>query len=76
MGRIIPFPRRSVLRICPVCGTAHVPGQMHDYLSEAYIEVFYAANGRLPTPRDAMAHCSPEVQQYWTSKFRKYGIEV
>lgn len=76
MGRIIPFPVRSAPHICPVCFVSHTPRQMHDYLSKPYIERFRSQYGRAPTPKDAMAHCSPEVQQYWRQKFNEYGIEV
>lgn len=58
---------------CSQCARVHPPEQPHDNQSLAYQYSFYAEHDRWPTWGDAMAHCDPEVQQFWTEHLRQLG---
>lgn len=61
---------------CPVCGNypAHEPEQPHNAQSLYYQYTFYGEYGRWPTWKDAVAHCTPQVQAMWETELR--GVEV
>ena len=61
---------------CSQCGIVHEPDQPHDNQSLPYQYSFYAEHDRWPTWADAMAHCTPEVQEQWTTALRSRGVEV
>lgn len=61
---------------CPMCGVAHDPAQPHNCESLTYQYKFYDEHGRWPTWADAMAHCSPEVKEYWCKALAQHGITV
>ena len=59
---------------CPVCAGDHAPEQPHNQQSLFYQMSFYKQHGRFPTWADAMAHCTPEVQDAWRTALRERGI--
>ena len=61
---------------CPECAVAHDPKQPHNRDSLAYQYHFYDRNGRWPTWKDAMSHCSDEIKEAWTQALREWGVEV
>lgn len=56
---------------CPECGVDHESGQPHNRDSLVYQMRFHATHGRWPEWRDAMRHCSPEVQAAWREQLIK-----
>ena len=61
---------------CPMCAVKHEPDQPHNLQSLAYQYKFYDQNGRWPTWKDAMAHCSDEIQELWKAELEKRGVKV
>lgn len=61
---------------CQECGVRHSPEQPHNKDSLYYQYHFYNEHGRWPTWADAMAHCSPEVKEFWKKELEGRGIEV
>lgn len=61
---------------CSQCGVEHEPELPHDAHSLHYSYAFYAEHNRWPTWADAMAHCTPEIQEAWKIELRKHGIET
>jgi hypothetical protein len=61
---------------CPACAAEHNPDEPHDPTSLYYQSVFKSVNNRLPTWKDAMGHCTPEVQAAWAKELAKYGIKT
>lgn len=61
---------------CPECAVKHDPKQPHNRDSLAYQYKFYDQHGRWPTWKDAMAHCSPEMQEAWTKALEAKGVKV
>lgn len=61
---------------CPVCAGAHEPRQPHNKHSLYYRMKFRQAHGRYPDWRDAMAHCPPDVQDWWRIELTKRGIKL
>lgn len=61
---------------CPMCAVKHDPDQPHNKDSLAYQYKFYDQNGRWPTWKDAMAHCSNEVKELWRAELEKKGVNV
>lgn len=59
---------------CSQCGRQHEPEQPHDNQSLHYQYAFYAEHGQWPTWGDAMAHCAPDVQQFWTERLNELGV--
>lgn len=58
---------------CPICGRypAHEPEQPHDATRLHYKYWFYLQHKRWPTWKDAMAHCTPEMQAVWERDLRE-----
>jgi hypothetical protein len=56
---------------CPICAVQHPPDAPHDATSLYYLYRFRAARGRWPTWADALAHCKPQVRQYWEAELRR-----
>lgn len=67
---------RRGMRICPECAMAHDPKLPHNRASIAYQNYFYDKNGRQPTWKDAMSHCTDAVKEKWTRELREWGVEV
>ena len=61
---------------CEMCATAHDPSYPHNLQSLAYQYKFYDRNGRWPTWKDAMAHCTPEMKEAWTKALEERGVTV
>lgn len=56
--------------VCQECAVKHDPEMPHDQTSLYYQYKFYSQHGRWPTWDDALAHCSPELQQAWKQSLR------
>ena len=54
----------------------HLPEHPHNQESLHWQYHFYQKNGRWPTWLDAMAHCSPEMQDHWIIELRKHGVKI
>ena len=61
---------------CPECAVKHDPEQPHNRDSLTYQYKFFDQNGRWPTWKDAMAHCTPEMQEAWTKALEARGVTV
>lgn len=62
---------------CPICGMPHAPEMPHNQEMLHYQYHFFNEHGRWPTWKDAMAHCTPEVQQVWAKcLFQARGIKI
>lgn len=61
---------------CPVCAFNHDPADPHFPKSAYYMLKFNQKHGRLPTWRDAMAHCTPEKRAIWISELQKFGVNI
>ena len=62
------------LDACQVCATKHEPEQPHNRCSLYYQLSFREDNGRWPTWADAMAHCTPEMQEAWKKELIRRGL--
>jgi hypothetical protein len=58
---------------CHECGRAHDCRQAHDNQSLIFQYRFYSKRGRWPTWKDALAHCTPDMQKEWEEELRKLG---
>lgn len=61
---------------CQECATVHTPDQPHNKQSLAYQYNFRERMGSWPTWADAMAHCSPQVRERWTSELIRLGQTI
>ena len=61
---------------CPVCATKHEPEFPHNKDSIFYQMSFYQKNGRWPTWKDAMEHCTEEMKAAWKNELKLNGVEV
>jgi hypothetical protein len=61
---------------CPECAVAHDPAMPHNRDSLCYQYKFYDSHGRWPTWKDAMEHCTPEIQEFWTAALEEKGVKV
>lgn len=68
------LPVKVVPGKCQECATEHTPDFPHNAQSMAYQYDFYGKHGRWPTWGDAMAHCTPEMQEQWKEGLRENGI--
>ena len=59
--------------VCQECAVDHDPLLPHNAQSLYYQYSFYAEHGRWPTWKDALAHCEPEMQQFWEEALREKG---
>lgn len=66
---LLPPPKDT----CPICATKHDPAQPHNAQSMYYQYRFCGVRGRWPTWADAIAHCTPDVQQLWQFKLKELG---
>lgn len=60
---------------CPVCAVdpAHGAHEPHNAQSLYYQYAFRGEHGRWPTWKDAVAHCSLEMQAAWEKALRERG---
>lgn len=61
---------------CQECAVKHDPAQAHNQQSLFYQYQFYGKTGRWPTWADAIAHCSPEIQERWKIELRKHKVKI
>jgi hypothetical protein len=63
--------------LCQKCAVDHKPEQPHNQQSMFWQYWFYReSNGRWPTWKDAMAHCSDETKGLWIEALKGHGIDV
>lgn len=67
---------RKLSASCPVCGTAHNQTTPRDRESILYQYKFYEEHRRIPTWKDAMAHCEPDIQEQWQQALMEKGIKI
>lgn len=60
--------------VCQQCAVDHEPDEPHDQQSLFYQFWFYRQRGQWPSWADAMAHCSPEVQEFWVEQLTSRGV--
>lgn len=60
---------------CAECGVVHAPELPHNAQSLFYQYSFREQHGRWPTWKDALAHCTPEMQKFWRAGLRKAGVK-
>lgn len=70
-GRLLPPPEGT----CQQCAATHRPDEPHDAASLHYQYWFLRQRGRWPNWADAMAHCSPEVQEAWRRNLWLLGVD-
>jgi hypothetical protein len=64
---------------CQICATKHAPEQPHNQQSLFYQMTFANTpgnNGKGPTWKDAMAHCTQPVKDAWIKELAKLNIIV
>jgi len=62
---------------CQECAVKHEPHMPHNKQSLFYQMKFNAEHGRWPTWKDAMAHCTPELQAQWAKILKdKFNIDI
>lgn len=61
--------------LCHECGHKHESDQPHNAQTLYYQYFFANKHGRWPTWKDAVAHCTPEVQKLWQEELEKLGKE-
>lgn len=61
---------------CDTCGEYHLEYMPHEYGSFTYRQNFFNQHGRLPTYRDAMRHCPPEVRDLAVQAYEAFGLDV
>lgn len=61
---------------CAECAVRHDPAMPHNQQSLFWQYSFAEKHGRWPTWKDAMAHCTPEMQAFWKSELEKRGVKV
>lgn len=59
--------------VCPICAVDHTPENPHDATSLYYQFRFYGVRGRWPTWADAIAHCSPRLQELWRAELARHA---
>lgn len=62
--------------VCQQCAMDHDPEFPHNQQSLFWKYWFYSENGRWPTWKDAMDHCSDQMKEHWIHALKKHGIEV
>jgi hypothetical protein len=82
----MPFSNATLLSpapgLCPACAVPHDPAEPHNQQSLHYQYWFRLREAkagreeRWPTWDDAMAHCTPEVQDLWRDALRERGADL
>lgn len=63
--------------LCQQCAYAHEPEMPHNQQTLHWQYWFYQHNaGIWPSWRDAMAHCTTEMQEAWIGLLRARGVDV
>jgi hypothetical protein len=60
---------------CAECAVEHAAELPHNVQSLFYQYSFMEQHGRWPTWKDAMAHCTPEMQAHWRRELRANGVK-
>lgn len=60
--------------VCQKCAIKHDPAMPHNNDSLYWQYYFYSRNGRWPVWKDALAHCSLEVQEAWKAALQERGV--
>lgn len=68
-GKLLPAPPGT----CPRCAVDHPAEEPHNRDSLFYQYDFRSRNGRWPVWKDAISHCSLEMQVLWEQELRKFG---
>ncbi len=58
---------------CQECAVDHPPEYPHNAQSLYYQYKFYNERGRWPTWKDALAHCSDDMREYWELELKARG---
>ncbi|MHC1760551.1 MAG: hypothetical protein AB9917_13785 [Negativicutes bacterium] len=79
--KVIPLKDMTLLPpadplACQECAVRHDPSFPHNQQSLYYQYHFFQEHDRWPTWKDAMAHCSDEMKQYWIEALKIQGVEV
>lgn len=77
--KIIPKSAWTVLippGCCEVCGIGHEPEWPHNPDSLTWQTKREIAGEPMPTWKDALAHCSPEMREMWVRELAKAGVVV
>lgn len=61
---------------CQVCAVEHAAEQPHNAQSLFYQVKFHMENGRDANWADAMAHCEPQMKDFWTAALAEAGVDV
>lgn len=61
---------------CQECAVKHEPEMPHNAQSLHYQYAFYLKHQRWPNWKDAMAHCTPEMQAQWREHLMEAGVDV
>jgi hypothetical protein len=69
---LLPAP----LGTCQECAVKHDPAMPHNQQSLHYQYNFYFKHSRWPTWKDALAHCTPEMQARWIAALKEKGVDV
>lgn len=72
-GAYLLPPKKDV---CQSCAVKHPPEHPHNQQSLYWQYWFYGQHQRWPKWEDAMAHCTPEMQQFWVTELAKWKIVV
>lgn len=70
--RLMPPPPH----LCQECAWDHSPDQPHNAQSFFYKVKFNMDHGRVPTWRDALAHCDDETKVAWEVQLRERGAWI
>ena len=62
--------------VCQECAVKHDSDMPHNQQSLYYQYKFYNQHGRWPTWKDALAHCTTEVQDVWKYELGLMGIQI
>lgn len=76
-GHLAPFhllPTRK--GVCPECAVDHPKEAPHNRDSLFYNYYFFNKNGRWPTWKDAMEHCSDERKAEWRKALALMDVEI
>lgn len=60
--------------LCQQCARKHEPWDAHDATTMFYQMWFFQKHGRLPTWKDAVAHCEPSRASAWEKELRARGV--
>ena len=79
--KVVDLAKEGILfpcapNVCQECAVDHSPEMPHNQQSLYYQYKFYQQRGCWPTWEDAMAHCTPQIKDFWIKALRERGIKV